>query len=101
MLDKSGCLCYTTIRKRKENKKEKENKKMTYTISHISTDDSYGVHVGVGTMYNMSSVHPTYERALEEAISVAKCYKVCFPSAEVKVVMDNGLFNPPTELMKF
>ena len=101
MLDKSGCLCYTTIRKRKENKKEKENKKMTYTISHISTDNSYGVHVGVGTMYNMSSVHPTYERALEEAISVAKCYKACFPSAEVKVVMDNGLFNPSTELMKF
>ena len=74
---------------------------MTYTISHISTDNSYGVHVGVGTMYNMSSVHPTYERALEEAISVAKCYKACFPSAEVKVVMDNGFLNPPTELMKF
>ncbi len=74
---------------------------MTYTISYISTDNRYGVHVGVGTMYNMSSVHSTYEKALEEATCLARCYKACFPSAEVKVVMDNGLFNPSTELMKF
>lgn len=71
---------------------------MTYTISHISTDNSYGVHVGAGTMYNMSSVHSTYEKALDAAISVAKCYKACFPSTEVKVVMDNGLWAPATEL---
>ena len=74
---------------------------MTYTISYISTDNRYGVHIGCGTMYNMSDSYPTYEKALAEAISVAKCYKACFPSAEVKVVMDNGLFNPSTELMKF
>lgn len=73
---------------------------MTYTISHIRSDNSYGVHIGVGIMYNMSSVHSTYEKAFAEATALATSYKTCFPSAEVKVVMDNGLFNSPTELMK-
>lgn len=70
---------------------------MTYTISSL-LGGGYGVHVGDGTMGNMTDYFPDYNGAVRCATRLADSYKHSFPESTVKVVRDNGFPNPATVL---
>ena len=67
----------------------------------ISNNNTYyGLHIGNGTMYNMTDTFPTFEAALDRAKTLLeRNYRLDKGRGkEYKVLMDNGLFEKPTEI---
>jgi hypothetical protein len=66
MLDKCPGLCYYNTRKRKENKKKKEVKKMTYTITYMKSNSNYRLFTAKVKAETKEEAKKIFEEAHED-----------------------------------